>query len=343
MLVAAVLRPEQREDGQLEVVGVAREERADSLVLPVREAECAMERRFRHAAQNRSVSARPDRSAWIASARALVLADAAPPRGHVGRVVPLHQGRGRGHPTGGDDRSQARDRRGSAHRVSHFDNGKSGAHGASACLGSVPRARHHQRSPPDDARGLGRDAHRLEHRRDRPGLRADLRRHPRAAVPPARSPPRRPDDRARDRALGSRADHRRPSGWRLVGGCGNVRSRPVLPVLREWRHLRPAPGARHAGARTRSGIDDRGRDRAPALRHCRSADTVAWHDGSRWTSGARADSDLPRTAAPLSDASTVRQPQALARDVPDARVRCRLRRDSARRAASAQPRSPVSG
>ena len=51
MLVAAVLRPEEREDGELEVVRVAPEQRADSLVLPVREAECAMERRFRHAAQ----------------------------------------------------------------------------------------------------------------------------------------------------------------------------------------------------------------------------------------------------------------------------------------------------
>ena len=81
-----------------------------------------------------------------------------------------------------------------------------------------------------------------------------------------------------------------------------------------------------------SGIDDRRRNRAPALRHCRSADTVAWHDCSCRSSGAGADSDLPRTAAPLSDASTVRQPQALARDVPDARVRCRLRRTAARRA-----------
>ena len=51
MLVAAVLRPEEREDRELEVVRITREERADSLVLPVREAECAMERRFRHAAQ----------------------------------------------------------------------------------------------------------------------------------------------------------------------------------------------------------------------------------------------------------------------------------------------------
>ena len=42
MLVAAVLRPEQREDRQLEVVRLAREQVDDSVELPVREAECAM-------------------------------------------------------------------------------------------------------------------------------------------------------------------------------------------------------------------------------------------------------------------------------------------------------------
>ena len=49
VLVAAVLRPQEREHCELEVVRVAREQRADSLVLPVGEAECAMERRIRRA------------------------------------------------------------------------------------------------------------------------------------------------------------------------------------------------------------------------------------------------------------------------------------------------------
>ena len=51
MLVAAVLRPEQREDGELEVVRLALQQRDDSVELPVREAELAMERRFRDGAQ----------------------------------------------------------------------------------------------------------------------------------------------------------------------------------------------------------------------------------------------------------------------------------------------------
>jgi hypothetical protein len=47
VLVAAVLRPEQREDGQLEVVGVAAEQLPDTIELPIREAESAMKRLFR--------------------------------------------------------------------------------------------------------------------------------------------------------------------------------------------------------------------------------------------------------------------------------------------------------
>jgi hypothetical protein len=46
VLVGAVLRPEQREDRQLEVVRLAAEQIADSVELPVREAEGAMERLF---------------------------------------------------------------------------------------------------------------------------------------------------------------------------------------------------------------------------------------------------------------------------------------------------------
>jgi hypothetical protein len=51
VLVPAVLGPEKREDRELEVVGLAFEQRADAFVLPVREAECTMERLFGDAAQ----------------------------------------------------------------------------------------------------------------------------------------------------------------------------------------------------------------------------------------------------------------------------------------------------
>jgi hypothetical protein len=47
VLVAAVLRPEQREDGELEVVRLALQQLMDTVELPVREAELAMERLFR--------------------------------------------------------------------------------------------------------------------------------------------------------------------------------------------------------------------------------------------------------------------------------------------------------
>ena len=57
VLVPAVLRPEQREHGELEVVGLAMQQRDDAVELPVREAELAMERLFRDLAQEASLAA----------------------------------------------------------------------------------------------------------------------------------------------------------------------------------------------------------------------------------------------------------------------------------------------
>lgn len=51
MLVAAVLGPEERKDGELEVVRIPPEQLAYAVVLPVGEPEGAMERLVRHAAQ----------------------------------------------------------------------------------------------------------------------------------------------------------------------------------------------------------------------------------------------------------------------------------------------------
>jgi len=51
MLVPAVLRPEEREDGELEVVRVAAEELPDSFRLPVGETEGPVERLFRNLRQ----------------------------------------------------------------------------------------------------------------------------------------------------------------------------------------------------------------------------------------------------------------------------------------------------
>jgi hypothetical protein len=51
MLVAAVLRPEQREDRELEVVGLPLEQLDDARVLGVGEAERLVERPFRDSRQ----------------------------------------------------------------------------------------------------------------------------------------------------------------------------------------------------------------------------------------------------------------------------------------------------
>jgi hypothetical protein len=47
MLVAAVLRPEQREDGELEMVRIPAEQLVDPVGLPVGETESAVKRLFR--------------------------------------------------------------------------------------------------------------------------------------------------------------------------------------------------------------------------------------------------------------------------------------------------------
>ena len=59
VLVAAVLRPEEREDGELEVVRLALQQLLDTRVLPVREAELAVEWLFRDGAQDVSLAAAP--------------------------------------------------------------------------------------------------------------------------------------------------------------------------------------------------------------------------------------------------------------------------------------------
>jgi hypothetical protein len=53
-----VLGPEERENRELEVVRLAFQQRADALVLPVREAECTMERLVGDAAQRKRQSSR---------------------------------------------------------------------------------------------------------------------------------------------------------------------------------------------------------------------------------------------------------------------------------------------
>jgi len=52
VLVAAVLRPEEREDRELEAVRVALEEAADTFQLPVGEAEGPVQRLFRDCRQS---------------------------------------------------------------------------------------------------------------------------------------------------------------------------------------------------------------------------------------------------------------------------------------------------
>jgi hypothetical protein len=60
VLVAAVLGPEEREDGELEVVRRSFEQLADTVELPVRETESLVERLVGDGSQGCMVSALPD-------------------------------------------------------------------------------------------------------------------------------------------------------------------------------------------------------------------------------------------------------------------------------------------
>ena len=74
MLVAAVFRPEEGEDGQLERIRIPLEQVADTFVFPVRQAERAMKRLFGDRAQvpqsSRGAGGRPGRpDEWCRSLR----------------------------------------------------------------------------------------------------------------------------------------------------------------------------------------------------------------------------------------------------------------------------------
>jgi hypothetical protein len=61
VLVCAVLGPEEREDGELEVVRVSAQELADPLQLPIGESECSMEGLFDDRRQRGKSSSRAGR------------------------------------------------------------------------------------------------------------------------------------------------------------------------------------------------------------------------------------------------------------------------------------------
>ena len=234
-----------------------------------------------------------ERTRKVASARALLLVAAAPAGVDVGRLVPVHQARGRGHPARRDDRSEALHGRGLALRLSRVSRrSHAGGRPAQGRVAPVPGARNHQRGNPDDARRLGRDPHRLEHRRDRAVVGSDLRRDPGAPIPPPRSARAAPDRRAGHRDHGCRTHHGRAPRRRRLGRCGNVRRRPLVPLVRERWDLRATPCPRNARRRSRHRLDDRRSAGPPSVCHGRLTDRPAGSDGALRTPGARPDSHV---------------------------------------------------
>jgi hypothetical protein len=60
MLVAAVLRPQDGEDRELEIIGITTEKTANTVVFVVREAERAVERLFRDRRQSDTIASLAD-------------------------------------------------------------------------------------------------------------------------------------------------------------------------------------------------------------------------------------------------------------------------------------------
>ena len=115
VLVAAVLRPEQREDRQLEVVRLAAQELLDSVRLPVGETEGAMERLFRDLRQVTQCSRAKqtaDRVRYEGGVSRRYLASCSPTVALLwGASLHVHQGRGARARAGDPGHRPARPRR----------------------------------------------------------------------------------------------------------------------------------------------------------------------------------------------------------------------------------------
>ena len=94
MLVAAVLRPEQREDRQLEVVRLAREQLDDALQLPVGQSECSVDRLLAICDRWFTLAGKPDGGRRVGRGHGPAPPDhAAGAGGDLGLVVHVHRDR----------------------------------------------------------------------------------------------------------------------------------------------------------------------------------------------------------------------------------------------------------
>ena len=118
---------------------------------------------------------------------------------------------------------------------------------------------------------------------------------------------------------------------RQPGDSRRARRRPLLALLRLGRHLRPAGRLRHRGAGPGGRVDAHGRADPAAVRALPGADVGAVGGGDRLGAGPLAARHRARAADPLPHARPARLGAALARHLPDARLRARLRSVASRR------------
>src|SRR5262245_27531912 len=169
---------------------------------------------------------RSTRTTRVASNGDALLAAALPPGRDLGRVVPLHQGGARGRRAGADDGDPRPRSRDHALRLPRSHPRPPALHRrARSELAPRARPRRPQRDHPLLAHRMGREAHRLERRRDRAVDRPDLHLPPCHAIPPARAGRRSAHRGSRARVRRCHRPCRPRPAWRLAGRGGDARGR----------------------------------------------------------------------------------------------------------------------
>ena len=288
--------------------------------------------------RDESRPARRSRAALRPGSRPLACLDArvrrppAPPRGDLGRLVHVHQDRGRRARADDDDVPAARLLRAAAARPRRLQARCAAGVGSAARdheSGRDPRHRQHRSAVHPDR--LGRDANRLGRGRDRERVAADLRRDPRLLLPKERERDRGEALRGPARARGRRSPHRRASQGRPGGRRRDARrDRRIVCVRgRDALHAEHPQGG--AERRPRRRVDHVGRGLAGAARDHPGAGPRAELGRDRERPGAGARRHGRRPAHLLPDDLQLRLRAGEPRRLPAARDRALLRRAAARR------------
>ena len=253
MLVAAVLRPEEREDRQLEMVRFAAEQLDDTRELPVRQTESAVDGLFGDLRQVVSLVGKDDGGRRVVRERESPSPpDAGGAGGDLGLVVHVHHDRAAGPRT--DDADPVPDGigRARARRLRAARRAQPVAAPPVRLAARAAGADQHVRAVLPDR--LGPAVHRLRPGGDLQRLRPALHRALRALDRPHPARHRRTARRRRARLRRRRSPRRLRARRRRARGRRRGRRRRRLGVLRDRRALRRTALRRPAAVARRLGV-----------------------------------------------------------------------------------------